>query len=80
MSNALYVFIYIYIYLIIFQEHLDDQLSYLIQTGNGTHILKLKKNKYVGCSSESFFHFILTIFLEGYENYTKISSLKSEIQ
>ncbi|XP_013912113.1 PREDICTED: disintegrin and metalloproteinase domain-containing protein 9-like, partial [Thamnophis sirtalis] len=27
------------------EEHLDDQLSYLIQTGNGTHILKLKKNK-----------------------------------
>ncbi|XP_061491743.1 disintegrin and metalloproteinase domain-containing protein 9-like isoform X2 [Rhineura floridana] len=27
------------------EEHLDNQLSYLIQTGNGTHILKLKKNK-----------------------------------
>ncbi|CAI5774925.1 and metalloproteinase domain-containing 9-like [Podarcis lilfordi] len=27
------------------KEHLDNQLSYLIQTGNGTHILKLKKNK-----------------------------------
>ncbi|XP_062988842.1 disintegrin and metalloproteinase domain-containing protein 9-like [Elgaria multicarinata webbii] len=27
------------------EEHSDNQLSYLIQTGNGTHILKLKKNK-----------------------------------
>ncbi|XP_044301564.1 disintegrin and metalloproteinase domain-containing protein 9-like [Varanus komodoensis] len=27
------------------EEHLDNQLSYLIQTGNGTHVLKLKKNK-----------------------------------
>ncbi|XP_039194766.1 disintegrin and metalloproteinase domain-containing protein 9-like [Crotalus tigris] len=27
------------------KEHLDDHISYLIQTGNGTHILKLKKNK-----------------------------------
>ncbi|XP_042314415.1 disintegrin and metalloproteinase domain-containing protein 9-like [Sceloporus undulatus] len=26
------------------EEHLDNQLSYLIQTGNGTHILQLKKN------------------------------------
>ncbi|KAJ6669030.1 hypothetical protein lerEdw1_007839 [Lerista edwardsae] len=27
------------------EEHSDNQLSYLIQTGSGTHILKLKKNK-----------------------------------
>ncbi|XP_066475198.1 disintegrin and metalloproteinase domain-containing protein 9 isoform X2 [Tiliqua scincoides] len=27
------------------EEHLANQLSYLIQTGSGTHILKLKKNE-----------------------------------
>ncbi|XP_054838270.1 disintegrin and metalloproteinase domain-containing protein 9-like isoform X2 [Eublepharis macularius] len=29
------------------EEHLGNELSYLIQTGNGTHILKLKKNKHL---------------------------------